>query len=84
MLYIAGVSAKSTSKMKDPRRNIQKSKLEQVVWNAIEYVRKGHVGKFYAKCRQYMMAYKNVENDSIHLTYVWLDWVVCEENKDSP
>ena len=50
-----------------------KSKFEQVVRKAIEYVRKDHVEKFSARCRRYMMAYKNIESGSIHPTYDWIE-----------
>ena len=50
-----------------------KNKFENVVREAIEYVRKDHVEKFSAKCRRYMMAYKNIENESMGLTYDWVE-----------
>ena len=50
-----------------------KNKFEQVVRSAIEYVRKDHVEKFSAKCRRYMMAYNNINKETQHLTYEWIE-----------
>ena len=61
-IHNKGLEAKNTKK-----------KFEIVVREAIEYVRKDHVEKFAAKCRRYMMAYKNIENGSMGLTYEWVE-----------
>ena len=46
-----------------------KDKFKEVVRASEEFVKKGHVERFSAKCRCYMMAYNAYDNNSDPLTY---------------